>query len=240
MTDEEKKEFEEFLQWKAERKEKEKKEQESKEKVSDAEKSYTENPAIEQNEEKESDHSLGCVLVFLVVFILFIIFINLATISSEKEELINKSEITNVDPIEKARQDSIYKEQKKKQKEARIAELKNSVKIKSAYISRPNSAGGVDVYFYYKNVSKKTIKYLYWSGYVENAVGDYVKCEIRDTYERGGKDTGPIKPGRTGGGYWECMWYNSSAKKLVLTNISIEYMDGTNLEIGENELKYIR
>ena len=115
-------------------------------------------------------------------------------------------------------------------------------KIIKAYLSAPNSAGGVDAHFIWKNVSDKTIKYLTWSGYPINAVGDAVACEIRGITESGGKVTGPIKPGATDGRntYWECLWYNYSAKKLVLTGIDIEYMDGSTMRINQNELKYIR
>ena len=124
----------------------------------------------------------------------------------------------------------------------RIDKVKHSIKIIKAYLSSPNSAGGVDAHLVWKNVSKKTIKYLTWSGYPINAVGDAVECEIRGVSESGGKVTGPIKPGTTYGYgyYWECLWYNYSAKKLVLTGINIEYMDGSTMRINKNELKYIR
>ena len=123
-----------------------------------------------------------------------------------------------------------------------LIQVKHSVKILKAYLSSPNSAGGVDAHLVWKNVSKKTIKYLTWSGYPVNAVGDAVACEIRGRSESGGKVTGPIKPGTTYGYgyYWECLWYNYSAKKLVLTGINIEYMDGSTMRINKNELKYIR
>lgn len=69
-----------------------------------------------------------------------------------------------------------------------------------------------------------------------------VSCEVRGTLESGGKFTGPIKPGTTYGygTYWDCLWYNYSAKKLVLTEINIEYMDGSSIHINKNELKYVR
>ena len=88
----------------------------------------------------------------------------------------------------------------------------------------------------------KPIKYLNWRGYPINAVGDPVSCEVRRTIEGGGKVTGPIKPGTTYGygKYWDCLWYNYSAKKLVLTEINIEDMDGSSIHINKNELKYVR
>lgn len=56
----------------------------------------------------------------------------------------------------------------------------------------------------------------------------------------GGKDTGPIRPGKIGGDCWGCIIYNWTAKKLVMTSVTIEYMDGTELKISEKEIKYIR
>lgn len=150
-----------------------------------------------------------------------------------KKEQAKKDSIAKVHKIEKTRKDSIAKVQ-------RIKVLKNSIRIKSAYLSSPNSASGVDAIFYYTNKSSKTIKYLIWHGYPKNAVGDAVTCDIRGYSEFNGKDTGPVKPGRTSGGCWDCAWYNWEAKRLVLTGIDIEYMDGSSLTINQNELQYVR
>uniref|UniRef100_UPI00402650F9 hypothetical protein n=1 Tax=Prevotella sp. TaxID=59823 RepID=UPI00402650F9 len=89
-------------------------------------------------------------------------------------------------------------------------------------------------------MSNKTIKYFIWKGYAKNAVGDIVENEIGGNVSFSGKDTGPIRPGKTGGGCWDCIIYNWTAKKLVMTSVTIEYMDGTELKISEKEIKYIR
>lgn len=137
--------------------------------------------------------------------------------------------------------DAFIKYMVKKEENSRMYRemVKNSVRITSYYLKSPNSAAGVDAVFYYKNLSKKDIKYFYWEGYPINAVGDAVTCDIRDYSNFRGKDTGPIKPGRTGGGVWECAWYNWTAKKLVLTAVEIEYMDGSNLRIEGDDLYLI-
>ena len=137
------------------------------------------------------------------------------------------------EPVADAKQDSIARAE-------RISAVKKTIKITSAYLGRPNSASGVDAYFYYKNLSDKTIKYLVWEGYPMNAVGDRVSCDIRGYRDYRGKDTGPVKPGKTSGGCWGCAWYNSTAKKLILTGIEIEYMDGSTFTIKENEIEYVR
>lgn len=136
--------------------------------------------------------------------------------------------------IEKAKLERI-----KKQEEERKDAVKKSVKITSAYLSSPNSAGGCDANVWYKNMSDKTIKYLVWTGYPINAVGDRVGCEIRGFQDYRGKDTGPIKPGHGGGGCWDCAWYNYSARKLILTGIEITYTDGSYFTIKEDEIPLV-
>ena len=137
------------------------------------------------------------------------------------------------DSVQQASADSIKKVN-------RIELLKKTVCITTARLSSPNSAGGVDAIVFYKNLSDKTIKYFYWEGYAKNAVGDIVESEIGGRQLFGGKDTGPIKPRKTGGGCWDCIIYNSTARKLIITEVAIEYMDGTELKIQGDEIKYIR
>jgi len=119
---------------------------------------------------------------------------------------------------------------------------KKSVKlfnINNFWLDSPNSAGGCDVNFYYTNLSDKTIKYLYWYGFAKNAVNDVVNCDIRNRSSFSGKDTGPVEAGEKGGGLWENMIYNYSARELVLTSIVIYYMDGTSFSIGRNDIKLL-
>ena len=269
MTEEEKKEFEEFLKWKAEKK---RKEEENKTKQEEAERQVKVNAQMPQVEEEESmefdnkqvpyssnnkneSNNTGekpttfpvafVLLVSLIIFLFCICILkdcsdNYKTTSNNTESTSN-SETDKDDSLaiiaatEKKSQDSLKRAK-------RIDLLKNTIKIKKAYLSSPNSAGGVDAHLVWKNVSNKTIKYLNWSGYPINAVGDPVSCEARGTIEGCGKVTGPIKPGATYGygTYWDCLWYNYSAKKLVLTGIYIKYMDGSSININKNELKYVR
>lgn len=99
-------------------------------------------------------------------------------------------------------------------------------------LDSPNSAGGCDFNFYYWNLSKKTIKYLHWEGYVYNAVGDRVECDIDRTSFVRGKDTGPYEPFSSDcGGTWGTIIYNYSAKSVLITRINITYMDGTSYSI---------
>ena len=106
------------------------------------------------------------------------------------------------------------------------------ISITKSTLDFPNSVGGCDYVLYYINKSTKTIKYLYWYGYVYNAVNDIVHCEIRNQSYFSGKETGPIACGEKGGGYWDCIIYNHSANRLKLNNIMIEYMDGSLVSIA--------
>lgn len=132
-----------------------------------------------------------------------------------------------------------YTEFKVEALEKKRQEMIRSLAITSYYLSKPNSAGGVSAYFYYKNLSDKTIKYLCWTGIAINAVGDSVDCEARGYYSFNGKDTGPVKKGQTSGGVWDCAWYNYSARKLKITEISIEYMDGTSIVLTGDILESV-
>ncbi len=271
MTEDEKKEFEEFLEWKAEKK---RKEEENKAKQEEAERQVKVNaqmPQVEEEKSMEFDNKqvpyssnnknknnntvekpttfpLAFVLIISLIIFLFCICI-LKDCSDNNQTTSYQTESTPNSEADKERLDSLAainaaenKRLDSLKRAKRIDLLKNTIKIKKAYLSSPNSAGGVDAHLVWKNVSNKTIKYLNWRGYPINAVGDPVSCEARGTIEGGGKVTGPIKPGSTYGygTYWDCLWYNYSAKKLVLTEIYIEYMDGSSININKNELKYVR
>lgn len=121
----------------------------------------------------------------------------------------------------------------------RIKAIKSSIKVTSCYLSEPNSASGCDAYFWYVNKSKKTIKYLRFYASFKNGVDDIVICDIRRDMTFVGKDTGPIKPNKLGGGCWDCVIYNWSATKLVIESINIEYIDGSSISINGTDLKLI-
>ena len=252
MTEEEKKEFEEFLQWKKEKQKEEKlKLQQTKEYIETLEDSngeYESNNAspnqgtlANQPRNKKKGATILLCLCFLVVLwcISRIVEWNKSKTSTEHQYMTENKYDTS-DPL-KAIYDSVQQASADSIKKAkRIELLKKTVCITTARLSSPNSAGGVDAIVFYKNLSDKTIKYFCWEGYAKNAVGDIVENEIGGRLLFRGKDTGPIKPRKTGGGCWDCIIYNSTARKLIITEVAIEYMDGTELKILENEIKYIR
>ena len=249
MTEEGKNEFEEFLQWKKEKQEEEKQKlQQTKEHIETLEDSngeYESNNASPnqgtlanqpRNKKKEATILWGLCFFTIVLCISQFVAFNKSETSTGNQYMTENE----YDPL-KAIHDSVQQASADSIKKAnRIELLKKTVCITTARLSSPNSAGGVDAIVFYKNLSDKTIKYFYWEGYAKNAVGDIVENEIGGRELFGGKDTGPIKPRKTGGGCWDCIIYNSTARKLIITEVAIEYMDGTELKILGNEIKYIR
>jgi roadblock/LC7 domain-containing protein len=119
--------------------------------------------------------------------------------------------------------------------------VKKSIQIEGYALQDPNSAGGCDVTIYYRNtVKNKVIKYAVFVCKFYNAVDDEVACEIRGFRDFRGKDTGPINYWEYSGGTWECPIYNWSARKMEIVGIEIDYMDGTELNISAEEMKYVK
>ena len=117
----------------------------------------------------------------------------------------------------------------------------NSIKITKVAVSEPNSAGGVDAYINFYNNSNKTIKYVNFSVKAYNAVDDVVTCTIRDKYISNLKYTGPVNPYSysNDNSYWDCVWYNYQIKYCKIVGVKIDYMDGTNVEISEENMSYL-
>lgn len=119
--------------------------------------------------------------------------------------------------------------------------VKKSIQIEGYALQDPNSAGGCDVTIYYRNTLKnKIIKYVVFVCKFYNAVDDEVACEIRGYRNFRGQDTGPIKYWEYSGGTWDCPIYNWSARKMEIIGIEIDYMDGTELNISAEEMKYVK
>jgi hypothetical protein len=129
---------------------------------------------------------------------------------------------------------------KKYSEKINIAEKKYGVIRNLVYcIENVNSVGGVDVYIAFDNNTNKKIKYINYTCKIKNRVGDYVASEI------GGKTTFSLKAmgdnysDKTEKGIWENICYNSWAHTLVLTNIRIQYFDGTIANLDINAIKAV-
>ena len=161
--------------------------------------------------------------------------IEIAKIAYNKLTSDEQGQVINADVIETA---------SAKLKELRTEKrVKSIIRVTKLKVSRPNSVGGVDLYFGFKNMSDKVIKYISFEAVPYNAVGDIVYCEIRDYANFRGQATGPYAKGEglagNSSGYWDCAWYNSTITDVELRSIDIQYMDGTRETLSGNVLKYV-
>lgn len=129
-------------------------------------------------------------------------------------------------------------------RKAREQELKNTIRVKRVWTSNPDSAGGVELYINFTNMSNKTIKYVTFGIKLYNAVDDVVQCKYDKTitgvyYCR---DTGPYEKGEgLSGTSWH--WgdfYNWDIDHAELVSIEIEYMDGTEIEIDGDDIELVQ
>jgi hypothetical protein len=108
-----------------------------------------------------------------------------------------------------------------------IAKDGHPIVITNAYTSLPNSAGGVDVTLYSKNLSAKPIKYINYTVQPYNAVSDIQYGEIRRRSSAKLEDTGPIAPMAFTGGNWSNVWYNPTIRCMRVTRVHVDFMDGS-------------
>jgi len=107
----------------------------------------------------------------------------------------------------------------------------------TVYKPGPDPVGGVTVFFDFKNLSNKTIKYITFSFIPYNAVGDAVSCSARYESERSVRFTGPLNPQETNKGtYFENAWYNNTIVKVVVSKVKIEYTDGSEETIEGSDI----
>jgi uncharacterized protein YoxC len=120
--------------------------------------------------------------------------------------------------------------------------VRSLIHVTKLAVGSPNSAGGVDLFIGYVNNSDKVIKYITFTVAPYNAVGDVVYSEIGGTSTFNALDTGPKAKGEGLAGtyqwYWECAWYNWTITSARMSNIEIEYMDGTTEIITSDEVGY--
>ncbi len=111
------------------------------------------------------------------------------------------------------------------------------LEITESSLSKPNSVGGCDYNFNYRNKSQKTIKYLTVYVDIYNAVNDLVRCEIKGSPSFIGQDTGPVAPNKFSYCVWDCIIYNWSAKYVKFYKIVIEYTDGSSYTIASADVQ---
>lgn len=90
-----------------------------------------------------------------------------------------------------------------------------------------NYVGGVDINISFKNLSKKSIKYITFTARFKNSVGDNVYCDIRNSSTRNLEYTGPLNSGRSDTAYWDAVIYNWNCSQIHFDEIEVTFMDGT-------------
>lgn len=157
-----------------------------------------------------------------------------------------QAEIDKIEAEKKAEEERKAAEAaKSKQEKAR-----EKLRIYKAEIYDIDSAGGCDVTIAWENKSEQTIKYITFTVGAINAVGDNVRCEITNDMYCRLKCTGPYKKNEGEYSYsdyfntyygacWGSVWYNYTAETVEITEIDIEYMDGTKTILDEEDIKYI-
>lgn len=144
------------------------------------------------------------------------------------------------DALRKAEEEKQKQEEQKKQQDE-INNARSIIRVKKITTSKPNSAGGVDLYITWTNKSNKTIKYVTFKVTPYNAVGDAQYCSIRNYSQVSVQVTGPINSGQTYGDdkVWENAWYNNTITNAKLNEIDIIYMDNSTDTIDSNSVGYI-
>ena len=102
-----------------------------------------------------------------------------------------------------------------------------------------NSVGGIGCRHDLYNATEKTIKYVTFTYLPYNQVDDIVKCQTSGKSEASGKLTGPIAPQEKCSLEWDVLWYNPTISKVVIKEVLVQYMDGTEETIpGDQVLSF--
>lgn len=103
-------------------------------------------------------------------------------------------------------------------------------------IPKTNQVNGVGVKHKYFNATDKVMKYITFTYVAFNSVGDQVKCTVSGKVAASGRLTGPIEPNCWGYVDWDVLWYNPTVSEVVLAEVHIEYMDGSEETIAGKDV----
>ncbi len=139
------------------------------------------------------------------------------------------------------RLNEIKSEKAKYEKEQKLEKAKANLKISRCWVSSPDSAGGYELHISYTNKSSKTIKYFTFGVSFINKVGDVISTWRIDSVEYC-QDVGPIKPGKSSGGYgvyWG-KYYDSPIDHPKIVYVEVEYSDGTKWLLDSDEISAVQ
>ena len=143
----------------------------------------------------------------------------------------------------------LREEQEALRKALEEKELENLKLMDPAYIEvkkiKMDYAGGNEVTIKFTNCSSFKIKYIYFTGYFFNAVGDKCRNEINGSTIWKYTGVGPVsqipnKPDRFGSYikyfHSDPLFYSKNARKFRLSSVTIEYMNGKKTVLSGSEL----
>ena len=69
-----------------------------------------------------------------------------------------------------------------------------------------------------------------------------MECDIRNSSTFRGQVTGPIKKNKWNGygSTWSNAWYNNTIKKIKVTGVDIDYIDGTSVTLYSDDIQYVK
>ena len=170
-----------------------------------------------------------------------------AFIAKEKQAMKERKAAEKQALEEKARKQR--EEQEAQRKALEEQEFEDLKLMDPAYIEvkkiKMDDAGGNEVTIKFTNCSSLKIKYVYFTGYFLNAVGDKCRNEITGSTVWKYTGVGPVSripnaPDRFGSYikyfHSDPLFYSKNARKLRLSSVTIEYMNGKKIVLSGAEL----
>lgn len=170
-----------------------------------------------------------------------------AFIAKEKQAMKERKAAEMRDLEEKARKQR--EEQEAQRKALEEQEFEDLKLMDPAYIEvkkiKMDNAGGNEVTIKFTNCSSQKIKYVYFTGYFLNAVGDKCRDEINGSTVWKYTGVGPVSqipntPDRFGSYikyfHSDPLFYSKNARKFRLSSVTIEYMNGKKAVLSGAEL----
>lgn len=112
------------------------------------------------------------------------------------------------------------------------------VKIEKIWLTHSSYSNEIDLHIDWMNKSSKTIKYIKFDVAITNSVGDYL---IWNGYDFNRYTlTGPFETNKRDSKYWNTMRYRAASEVgwPVVSQILIEYMDGSKATITEENVQF--
>ena len=170
-----------------------------------------------------------------------------AFIAKEKQAMKERKAAEMRDLEEKARKQR--EEQEAQRKALEEQEFEDLKLMDPAYIEvkkiKMDNAGGNEVTIKFTNCSSQKIKYVYFTGYFLNAVGDKCRDEINGSTVWKYTGVGPVSripntPDSFGSYikyfHSDPLFYSKNARKFRLSSVTIEYMNGKKAVLSGAEL----